>query len=64
MSMAPTHSPTIYPPLVVDTGVKTARPLRVCVASFDFVGPVKNGGVGTAFTSLAEALARAGHEVT
>ena len=64
MSIAPTNSPTTYPPLVIDAGVKTSRPLRVCVASFDFVGPVKNGGVGTAFTSLAEALARAGHEVT
>src|SRR5438477_12563382 len=39
-------------------------PLRICIASFDFVGPVRNGGVGTAFTSLGEALAEAGHEVT
>jgi GT2 family glycosyltransferase/tetratricopeptide (TPR) repeat protein len=38
--------------------------LRACIASYDFVGPVRNGGVGTAFTSLGEALAAAGHEVT
>ncbi|MFZ0930340.1 MAG: glycosyltransferase [Syntrophobacteraceae bacterium] len=37
---------------------------RVCIASFDLVGPIRNGGVGTAFTSLAEGLASAGHEVT
>ena len=38
--------------------------MKICIASFDFVGPVRNGGVGTAFTSLGEALARAGHDVT
>ncbi|HWA28519.1 MAG TPA: glycosyltransferase [Lacunisphaera sp.] len=41
-----------------------ARKLRICIASFDFIGPVRNGGVGTAFTSLGEALAAAGHHVT
>src|SRR5437867_5073862 len=40
------------------------RSLRICIASFDFVGPIRNGGVGTAFTSLGEALAEAGHQVT
>jgi GT2 family glycosyltransferase/glycosyltransferase involved in cell wall biosynthesis len=40
------------------------RRRRICIASFDFSGPVRNGGVGTAFTSLGEALAAAGHEVT
>jgi glycosyltransferase involved in cell wall biosynthesis len=38
--------------------------LRVCIASYEFVGPTKTGGIGTAYTSLAEALAEAGHEVT
>jgi GT2 family glycosyltransferase/glycosyltransferase involved in cell wall biosynthesis len=37
---------------------------RVCIASYDLVGPIRNGGIGTAFTSLAELLAGAGHEVT
>ena len=41
-----------------------SRPPRVCIATSDLVGPVKNGGVGTACTTLAEALAEAGHEVT
>jgi O-antigen biosynthesis protein len=39
-------------------------PLRICIASYEFVGPTKTGGIGTAYTSLAEALAEAGHEVT
>jgi len=37
---------------------------RVCIASYEFVGPTKTGGIGTAYTSLAEALAEAGHDVT
>ena len=53
-----------YPALPIDGAARPSRKLRVCIASFDFVGPVRNGGVGTAFTSLAEALAAAGHEVT
>lgn len=51
-----------FPPLPA-SGNGRAR-LKVCIASFDFVGPIRNGGVGTAFTSLAEALAAGGHEVT
>ncbi len=53
-----------YPPLPLSSAGPASRKLRVCIASFDFVGPVRNGGVGTAFTSLGEALAAAGHEVT
>jgi glycosyltransferase involved in cell wall biosynthesis len=40
------------------------RTARVCVASYEVVGPTMNGGIGTANTSLAQALARAGHDVT
>jgi O-antigen biosynthesis protein len=39
-------------------------PVRICIASQEFVGPTRNGGIGTAYTSLARALADAGHEVT
>jgi glycosyltransferase involved in cell wall biosynthesis/GT2 family glycosyltransferase len=39
-------------------------PLRVCIATCDIVGPIRNGGIGTAYYSLALALARAGHHVT
>ena len=37
---------------------------RVLIASYEFVGPTRTGGIGTAYTSLAEALAADGHEVT
>src|SRR5712691_5595705 len=53
-----------FPSLPIREVTAAKLPLRVCIASFDFVGPVRNGGVGTAFTSLGEALAEAGHEVT
>ncbi len=56
-----------FPPLPVQAGGEASahpRNKRVCIASFDLVGPMRNGGVGTAFTSLAEGLASAGHEVT
>ena len=53
-----------YPALPLAAPGAPRHKRRVCIASFDFVGPVRNGGVGTAFTSLGEALAAAGHEVT
>lgn len=40
-----------------------AAPARVCVVSFELSG-LTGGGIGTASTSLAESLARAGHDVT
>jgi len=40
------------------------RRTRVCIATSDFLGPVRNGGVGTACAMLAQALADAGHAVT
>jgi glycosyltransferase involved in cell wall biosynthesis len=64
-------------PLLVETGLHSlrldtevdafsagSRPARVCIVSYEVVGPSRNGGIGTANTSLALALARAGHEVT
>jgi glycosyltransferase involved in cell wall biosynthesis len=55
----------LFPPLP-GGGPKavSSRKRRICIASFDFIGPIRNGGVGTAFTSLGEALAADGHEVT
>lgn len=41
-----------------------APPARICIATLDVIGPIRNGGIGTAYTALADALARAGHEVT
>ena len=45
-------------------GAALDRPVRVCVASYEVVGPTKNGGIGTAATSMAELLGAAGHDVT
>jgi len=44
--------------------VTVETPRRILIASPDFVGPIRNGGIGTAFTALAQRLAAAGHEVT
>lgn len=37
---------------------------KICFVSYDILGPVKNGGIGTAMTAAAEALAAVGHDVT
>lgn len=36
----------------------------ICIATPDIIGPVNNGGIGTAYTNLALSLAGRGHEVT
>jgi glycosyltransferase involved in cell wall biosynthesis len=41
-----------------------ARRIRVCLVTTEFHGLFRNGGIGTANTGLALALAAAGHEVT
>src|SRR5262249_52346484 len=43
-------------------GGTTAR-ARVAIVSYEVVGPTRNGGIGTATTSMAQALAAAGHDV-
>ena len=40
------------------------RSLSVCIVTCDIVGPIRNGGIGTAYYNLAHALARDGHTVT
>ncbi len=40
------------------------RPARVLVASYEVTGPTGNGGIGTAYHSLAHSLAAAGNDVT
>ena len=48
----------------VDTWGEPARRSRVCIVSYEVVGPSRNGGIGTANTSLALTLARGGLDVT
>ena len=40
------------------------RRQRICLLTIDFVGPIRNGGMGTAFLAAAETFAAAGHHVT
>ena len=40
------------------------KPLDICIVTCDTVGPIRNGGIGTAYYSLARMLAAAGHRVT
>ena len=37
---------------------------KICIVSDDFLGPIRNGGIGTACSALGETLALAGHNVT
>jgi glycosyltransferase involved in cell wall biosynthesis len=58
----------IWPGLSDDLGrLETARGKRktgrIAITSYEFAGVVRNGGIGTACTELAKALARDGHEV-
>src|SRR4051812_7517538 len=52
-------------PLVRAAAPETERrPTRVAIATMEINGPTRNGGIGTAYTALAEVLAGAGHDVT
>lgn len=54
-------------PLLSDVGSAgdlPARPLKVCVVSSEFLGPVRNGGIATATSALIKLLAADGHRVT
>ena len=58
------RAPGQYPTL--DTDLCDGEPgatKRVCVATPDILGPIKNGGIGTAFHYLARLLAERGHDV-
>ncbi len=47
-----------------DKPVRPERPLRVCIITPDIVGPVRNGGIGTAYRYVADLLTAGGHQVT
>ncbi|HEY4934657.1 MAG TPA: glycosyltransferase [Terriglobales bacterium] len=52
-----------FPSLEIDP-LAPRKQVRVCIVTPEFVGPTRNGGIGTAYTTLAQILAQAGHEVT
>ena len=56
----------VFPALDTDLGddLRERRGTkRICIATPDILGPVKNGGIGTAYHHLARLLAGWGHEV-
>jgi O-antigen biosynthesis protein len=53
-----------FPPLPEFEIPAGSRLPRVCIASWEIEGPSRNAGIGTAYTSLADALKRAGYDVT
>ena len=57
----------VFPALDADltdaVGEPGGRTRRVCIATPDILGPVKNGGIGTAYHHLARLLAGWGHQV-
>ena len=40
------------------------RKPRICIATEEILGPVRNGGIGTTYAALANVLAQAGFDVT
>jgi hypothetical protein len=63
-NLSPPIKPT-FPGLPIDdVAVRPSGRLRVCIATCEFAGPHRNGGIGTFCLSVATALAEAGHQVT
>ena len=58
-----TGFPTLDGDLAEDGAAQPVRPRRVCIATSDLLGPIKNGGIGTAYHHVARFLAEQGHEV-
>jgi glycosyltransferase involved in cell wall biosynthesis len=54
----------VFPNLPIEPYGGGRRSARVCIATYEILGPSKNGGIGTAYYSLATALAAANHRVT
>jgi glycosyltransferase involved in cell wall biosynthesis/GT2 family glycosyltransferase len=54
---------SIFPSLP-ETELSGGSPRRICLATWEIEGPSRNAGIGSAYTSLADALKRAGHDVT
>lgn len=48
----------------LDAAFARATGPRVLIVTPDILGPIRNGGIGTAFAALAQTLAVAGHAVT
>jgi len=61
---APVAAPVVDGASVVDEAFARASGPRVLIVTPDILGPIRNGGIGTAFAALAQTLAETGHAVT
>ena len=61
---SPDAFPTLDTDLAGDGSGRSGTSKRICIATPDIVGPVKNGGIGTAYHHAARLLAEWGHDVT
>ena len=53
-----------FPALDTDLdGAPPGPPKRICIATPDILGPIRNGGIGTAYHHVARMLAAWGHQV-
>ena len=59
------HAGCLLPPFYQAQHYATrTKALKICLVTNEVVGPVNNGGIGTAFTTMAHTLAQSGHDVT
>ena len=62
--MSQADAAAAFPALDTDLdGAAPGPPKRICIATPDILGPIKNGGIGTAYHHVARMLAAWGHEV-
>ncbi len=62
--MSQADAAAAFPALDTDLdGAPPGPPKRVCIATPDILGPIRNGGIGTAYHHVARKLAAWGHEV-
>ena len=61
---SPDAFPTLDTDLADNGSGRAGTSKRICIATPDIVGPVKNGGIGTAYYHAARLLAEWGHDVT
>ncbi|WP_444902429.1 glycosyltransferase family 4 protein [Microbulbifer sp. SSSA007] len=52
-----------FPDLNAYAGIESDNKLRVCIATEEILGPVRNGGIASTYYHLAKGLAAHGHEV-
>lgn len=61
-----TNTPPLSFPGLDETALKNPphKKGRICIVTQDIVGPIRNGGIGTAYRYAAEFLTNQGHDVT